>query len=201
MTAAATAQWSSAFEQLGRGDVDFAGGKGANLGELTAAGLPVPARLRRRRARLRGLLRGDRPARADRGAARRRRRRRHRGARSARPPRCGPMVETEPHARLARGRRSARPTRELGGDDAEAPVAVRSSATAEDTESASFAGHERDASSTCAAPTPCSTRSAAAGPRCSAPARSSTAPSAASARPRWTSPSSSSARSRRPAPA
>ena len=35
---------------------------------------------------------------------------------------------------------------ELVGEDAEAPVAVRSSATAEDTESASFAGHERDAS-------------------------------------------------------
>jgi pyruvate, water dikinase len=30
------------FEQLSRADVDFAGGKGANLGELTSAGLPVP---------------------------------------------------------------------------------------------------------------------------------------------------------------
>ncbi len=30
------------FEQLRRADVSFAGGKGANLGELTAAGLPVP---------------------------------------------------------------------------------------------------------------------------------------------------------------
>ncbi len=30
------------FEELGVGDVDLAGGKGANLGELTAAGLPVP---------------------------------------------------------------------------------------------------------------------------------------------------------------
>ncbi len=30
------------FDRLGRGDVSFAGGKGANLGELTAAGLPVP---------------------------------------------------------------------------------------------------------------------------------------------------------------
>ena len=30
------------FAALGRGDVGFAGGKGANLGELTAAGLPVP---------------------------------------------------------------------------------------------------------------------------------------------------------------
>jgi len=30
------------FERLSRADVDYAGGKGANLGELTAAGFPVP---------------------------------------------------------------------------------------------------------------------------------------------------------------
>ena len=30
------------FDDLSRADVEFAGGKGANLGELTAAGLPVP---------------------------------------------------------------------------------------------------------------------------------------------------------------
>jgi phosphoenolpyruvate synthase/pyruvate phosphate dikinase len=30
------------FHELGRGDIDLAGGKGANLGELTRAGLPVP---------------------------------------------------------------------------------------------------------------------------------------------------------------
>jgi pyruvate, water dikinase len=30
------------FAELGRGDVEYAGGKGANLGELTRAGLPVP---------------------------------------------------------------------------------------------------------------------------------------------------------------
>jgi pyruvate, water dikinase len=30
------------FAELGRADVGYAGGKGANLGELTAAGLPVP---------------------------------------------------------------------------------------------------------------------------------------------------------------
>lgn len=30
------------FAELSRADVAFAGGKGANLGELTAAGLPVP---------------------------------------------------------------------------------------------------------------------------------------------------------------
>jgi phosphoenolpyruvate synthase/pyruvate phosphate dikinase len=31
------------FEELGRDDIDRAGGKGANLGELTRAGLPVPS--------------------------------------------------------------------------------------------------------------------------------------------------------------
>jgi pyruvate, water dikinase len=30
------------FDQLGRSDVATAGGKGANLGELARAGLPVP---------------------------------------------------------------------------------------------------------------------------------------------------------------
>jgi pyruvate,water dikinase len=30
------------FEDLSRDDVDYAGGKGANLGEMTAAELPVP---------------------------------------------------------------------------------------------------------------------------------------------------------------
>src|SRR3954469_3817338 len=30
------------FTDLSRGDVDYAGGKGANLGELTGAGVPVP---------------------------------------------------------------------------------------------------------------------------------------------------------------
>src|SRR5512146_1449394 len=30
------------FRELGKGDVAIAGGKGANLGELTRAGLPVP---------------------------------------------------------------------------------------------------------------------------------------------------------------
>jgi len=30
------------FEDLNKEDVDIAGGKGANLGELTQAGIPVP---------------------------------------------------------------------------------------------------------------------------------------------------------------
>ena len=31
------------FDEIGSGDIDQAGGKGANLGELTHADLPVPA--------------------------------------------------------------------------------------------------------------------------------------------------------------
>src|SRR4029453_13767247 len=38
----ATASAVRDFAELSREDVPFAGGKGANLGELTAAGLPVP---------------------------------------------------------------------------------------------------------------------------------------------------------------
>ena len=34
------------FEEIGLTDVALVGGKGANLGELTAAGLPVPPGLR-----------------------------------------------------------------------------------------------------------------------------------------------------------
>ena len=41
------------FDQLSRADVAWAGGKGANLGELTAAGMPGPGRLRGRGPRLR----------------------------------------------------------------------------------------------------------------------------------------------------
>ncbi len=182
------------FERLSRTDVDYAGGKGANLGELTAAGLPGPARLRRRRPRLRRLLRRHRPARADRAAALRGRRRatprRSNGAATE----VRAMVEAEPlPAGLATAIGDAYAA--LAGDDPTAPVAVRSSATAEDTESASFAGMNETLLNVRGA-TRCWTRCAAAGPRCSAPARSTTAPSAASARPTWTSPSSSSARSR-----
>ena len=39
---AATADAVRGFESLSRADVAYAGGKGANLGELTAAGFPVP---------------------------------------------------------------------------------------------------------------------------------------------------------------
>jgi pyruvate, water dikinase len=126
------------FDQLSRGDVSFAGGKGANLGELTGAGLPVPpgfvvgapayaafcddTGLRGRIAgRLAGLDVDDTAA--------------LEGASEA----VRAEVEAVPiPAWLAARIRDA--YRELVGAEAEAPVAVRSSATAEDSESASFAG-------------------------------------------------------------
>src|SRR5690242_6392646 len=42
MTATQTPTAVRSFSELSRADVPFAGGKGANLGELTRAGLPVP---------------------------------------------------------------------------------------------------------------------------------------------------------------
>jgi pyruvate, water dikinase len=126
------------FERLSKGDVLFAGGKGANLGELTAAGLPVPP----------GFVVGA-PAYAafceDTGL---------RGLISHRL--AG--LDVDDTAALERASEEVREEIErepiptwladrirgayvdLVGEDAEAPVAVRSSATAEDSESASFAG-------------------------------------------------------------
>ncbi|HEX2435722.1 MAG TPA: phosphoenolpyruvate synthase [Solirubrobacterales bacterium] len=126
------------FSELSRADVQYAGGKGANLGELTAAGLPVPpgfvvgapsyavfvdeGGLRERiEARLTGLDVED-TAKLDAAATDVRE-----------------MVEAEPIPEWLEAA-IADAYRELAGDDREAPVAVRSSATAEDTESASFAG-------------------------------------------------------------
>ena len=123
---------------LGRGDVDFAGGKGANLGELTAAGLPVPPAfvvgapayaafceetgLRERiTARLADLDVEDTAALEQ----------------ASTEVRAEIEHESLPEW-LAQQIRDA--YGELVGDAAEAPVAVRSSATAEDSESASFAG-------------------------------------------------------------
>jgi pyruvate,water dikinase len=126
------------FSELSRADVEYAGGKGANLGELTGAGLPVPpgfvvgapayaaftdeGGLRERiEARLTGLDVED-TAQLERAAADVRE-----------------MVEDEPIPEWLETA-IAEAYRQLAGDDADAPVAVRSSATAEDTESASFAG-------------------------------------------------------------
>ena len=129
------------FSELGRGDVQYAGGKGANLGELTRAGLPVPP----------GFVIGA-PAYAsfcEQNGVRERLREILSG------------VEIEDSALLRRAADAARAAvldspmpgelREAilgayaeldgdGGGDRERAVAVRSSATAEDTASASFAG-------------------------------------------------------------
>ncbi|HEX5592042.1 MAG TPA: phosphoenolpyruvate synthase [Solirubrobacterales bacterium] len=127
-----------AFAELGREEVEFAGGKGANLGELTAAGLPVPpgfvigapayaafceqSGLRDRiAARLADLDVEDTTA-LEAAAAEVRE-----------------EIEREPVPEWLADRIRAAYA-ELVGAGASAPVAVRSSATAEDTESASFAG-------------------------------------------------------------
>ncbi len=126
------------FERLSRADVDFAGGKGANLGELTAAGLPVPpgfvlgapayaafcddSGLRARIAERLAAVDVEDTAELERAASEVRR-----------------MVESEPlPSRLEQAVAAA--YEQLAGEETDAAVAVRSSATAEDTESASFAG-------------------------------------------------------------
>ena len=126
------------FDFLGRGDVAFAGGKGANLGELVAAGLPVPpgfvigapayaafcddTGLRGRIAARLGDLDVDDTAALERASAEMR-----------------AEIEGEQVPEwLAKQIRGA--YEELVGEESVVPVAVRSSATAEDSESASFAG-------------------------------------------------------------
>ena len=164
------------FGELSRADVAFAGGKGANLGELTRAGLPVPdgfvvgapayaafcdeSGLRGRlAAALDGLDVEDTAALEAAAAAAARARHDRRRSRST----CG-----------------TRSSRRYAGARADDPtaVAVRSSATAEDTESASFAGMNETFLNVRGADARASTRCAAAGRRCSAAAPSSTAPSA-----------------------
>lgn len=125
------------FTELSRGDVDYAGGKGANLGELTNAGVPVPP----------GFVVGA-PAYGafcDEGGLRGRIEERlhsidveDTAALQSASEDVRAMVESEPvPAALVSSIAAAYD--ELAGADA-APVAVRSSATAEDTASASFAG-------------------------------------------------------------
>jgi len=128
------------FERLSKADVDYAGGKGANLGELTAAGFPVPpgfvvgaptyaafcdvAGLRGRiEERLATVDVEDTEA-LERAATEVRR-----------------TVEAEPlPEELATAVGDAYDRLATTAGDPATPVAVRSSATAEDTESASFAG-------------------------------------------------------------
>ena len=126
------------FTDLSTADVPYAGGKGANLGQLTHAGLPVPpgfvvgapayaafrkqSGLGRKLAQILGGLDVE-DTEALQAAADE--------ARQA-------VAESEMPAWLATA--IADGYRQLAGEDTDAPVAVRSSATAEDTASASFAG-------------------------------------------------------------
>ncbi len=126
------------FEELSREDVDYAGGKGANLGEMTAAGLPVPS----------GYVVGASSYAlfCDVGGLRDRIEERlsavdvdDTAALEAATNEVREMVEAEPVPdQVANEIREA--YLELAGDRDNPPVAVRSSATAEDTEAASFAG-------------------------------------------------------------
>ena len=126
------------FEDLSRADVDYAGGKGANLGEMTAAGLPVPP----------GFVVGA-PSYAefcDSTGLRERIEQRlvdvdvdDPDDLAAAASEVKAMVKAEP---VPDGIATAIAAAygEIEGSDQDHPVAVRSSATAEDTESASFAG-------------------------------------------------------------
>ena len=137
-TTAASTELIRSFDDLLRADVPFAGGKGANLGELTSAGLPVPPGFvvgapayaafcdeNGLRERLESLLS---EVDVDDSEALRK------ASAEART-----MVAEEPVAGELR-EEIARAYGMLVGSDKDAPVAVRSSATGEDTESASFAG-------------------------------------------------------------
>jgi pyruvate,water dikinase len=126
------------FDRLRRNDVGRVGGKGANLGELTAAGLPVPpgfvisapayaafcdgSGLRSRIAKRLADVDVEDTAQLDRVAGEIR-----------------SMIETEVMPEWLEDAICAA-YRDLGGSDPHPAVAVRSSATAEDTASASFAG-------------------------------------------------------------
>ncbi len=187
------------FAELRREDVDYAGGKGANLGELTSAGLPVPdgfvvgapayaaflvqTGLRERLAQLLDVVDVEDTAALQAASA---------AAREL-------VSETPVPEPLAREISLA--YEQLAHDDPQTPVAVRSSATAEDTAATSFAGMNE---------TFLNIRGADAGDRRRAPLLALAVrrshhllpgPSTASHRPTWTSPWSCSARSTRRAPA
>jgi pyruvate,water dikinase len=130
--------FTRSFSELSREDVSYAGGKGANLGELTRAGMPVPPGFvigassyalycaeSGVRERLQEIL-GD--VDVEDGTAL------EAAATSARQAVLDATMPSELQEAIVSAYRA------LVADDTEATVAVRSSATAEDTASASFAG-------------------------------------------------------------
>ncbi len=112
------------FAELGRGDIAVAGGKGANLGELTRAGLPVPPGFVLTTAAYRTFV--DDVSAKVLGFASASDAAGIRALLTARP------IPDE----------VAREVTEAWSALGEVPVAVRSSATAEDLEGASFAGQQ-----------------------------------------------------------
>ena len=124
------------LDELGRGDAAEAGGKGANLGELARAGLPVPPGFVLTTAAYRDFVASSGIQEAVLGLA-------------ALPPDAEPGAYEEPSARI----RALFGEEPVPGDVAdevlaararlgEGAVAVRSSATAEDLAGASFAGQQ-----------------------------------------------------------
>lgn len=123
------------FDELGRGDIESAGGKGANLGELTRAGLPVPPGFVLTTDAYREFV-----AATGIGA--------QVLALAALPPDADPTAYDEPSARIRELFASGAVPEPIANEVLEAraslgeAVAVRSSATAEDLEGASFAGQQ-----------------------------------------------------------
>ena len=152
------------FADLRKSDTGIAGGKGANLGELTNGRLPGPGGVRRHR---RGLPR-DHGRRRCAGRAEGRPRRRWTPTIAAAVAevtrRCRDVGPRRPACPMACATRSWRPT---GAWATDMLVAVRSSATAEDTEGVSFAGMNRTFTNVRGESSTSSTASATAGRRCS----------------------------------
>jgi pyruvate,water dikinase len=140
-------EWTRAFEEVGAGDVAVVGGKAANLGEMTRAGLPVPpgfcvtagayrrfvgeSGVAERIERLLSGLKSGSPAAVEHVAAQ---------IRMAITENEVPSAITD--AILDRYRRLAEALDLPVEERSALPVAVRSSATAEDLPDASFAGQQ-----------------------------------------------------------